>query len=207
MRHVSRWSLSLLLLLVGASLGAGCYTVLRHPESDALLAEDSGSLKACGDCHVDSRFYHDAFDPHAYAFGSYRQYPGWSDYYFRPWWYRDYWYYDGGSQENGIPVETGGHHVWGSGGRREMGAPMTPVFPAGGGQNFGTPSAGATSGTGSSGTGGTGSSGSSTVEEPKGARSTGGHRSSSRREMGAPPASSAAGGDSAGARSPETPRR
>jgi hypothetical protein len=200
----SRWSLSLLLLIVGATLAAGCYTVLRHPESDALIAEEDGApLKACGDCHADSPYYHDAFDPHSYAFGSYWRYPGWSDYYFRPWWYRDYWYYDGGPADPGVPVETGGRHVWGSGGRRDMDAIMTPVFPAGGGQSFGSPSAGASSGSGSVG----GSTGSRPDEKPKSTRNAESHRATSRREMGAPSGSRPAPTDTAGAGAPGSPHR
>ena len=137
MTMLARLSLIALLLVVAATLASGCYTVIRHPSAQTLLADDHGSRRACADCHQDSRFYHDAFDPGHYGFGSYAVDPGWSDYYYRPWWYADYWYYPvpGASQ----PVETSQPHVWGNQQRRDM----TP-FPVIGGS-------GAVGGAGSSG--------------------------------------------------------
>jgi hypothetical protein len=127
MTTIARLSLIALSLVVAATLASGCYTVLRHPSSQTLLSDDHGSRRACADCHQDSRFYHDAFDPGYYGFGSYAVDPAWSDYYYRPWWYADYWYYppqgyppQGASQT----AETGTSHVWGNQGRREMTMPV-----------------------------------------------------------------------------------
>jgi hypothetical protein len=137
--HLSRWSLCLLLLLSGGSLAAGCYTVLRHPEPDDLVAQETGTRKACEDCHVDSRFYHDAFDPWFYGFGGYWAYQDWSDYYYRPWWYQDYWYYGPDPHDQaGVPVETRGQHMWGGSGRRTF-LPGFPPVTQGSGAGTGTP--------------------------------------------------------------------
>lgn len=172
---------ALLTLLVAIPLAAGCYTVLRHPDSGDLVAEESGSRRACADCHGDSPFYRDAFDPHVYGYGGYWVYPGWSEYYYRPWWYSDYWYYsDSGTGE---PVETRGRHMWDSGGRRELGTSVPPVYPGLTGQ----PAGGAS---GSAPSEGSGASGSSSSAPPATSRSDGrddgSYRSTSRREIGTP---------------------
>lgn len=171
-----------MLILVGGSLATGCYTVLRHPEADDLVAEESSGRRACADCHVDSDFYHDAFDPWFYGYGGYWAYQDWSDYYFRPWWYRDFWYYDTHPDVGpGVPVETRGQHMWGSGGRRTL-TPGSPPNIHG-------------SGPGTSAPGGSSPSGGSAAkpppsnenEKPAGredSRSAGPHRGGGRREMG-----------------------
>jgi hypothetical protein len=142
-------------ILVGATLASGCYTVLRHPNPQGLVAEETGARKACEDCHQDSRFYHDAFDPHHYGFGDYWAHARWSDYYYRPWWYADYWYY---GQDGASEVETGGQHLWGDPGRRTFREPNAPVIGGGQGGNTVPPVAPVAPGTsGGSGSAGSGS--------------------------------------------------
>ncbi len=182
MSRFSRLILSGILVLAGIPFAVGCYTVIRHPEPDALVSHEDGSRKSCETCHVDSRFYHDAFDPQFFGYGNYWSDSRWGDYYFRPWWYRDFWYYEPGQGgAPGTPVETGGRHMWGAGGRREIGA-ATPVFPGssgagvGGGSVSGSapaappPSAGGTP----------------AAPAPSATRSGDNYRSTSRRELGTP---------------------
>jgi hypothetical protein len=115
----------LFVLLVAAALsGAGCYTLLRHPEVPDLASEqdDGSGRKACADCHTDAQFYHDA----TYGDASwYDYYPApWAAYYEYPWWYNDYW--NVAPQPDGAPVpaEVGGRHVWS---RDSGGAGFLPV--------------------------------------------------------------------------------
>ncbi len=184
MRHASRLSLLLILLLVGGSLAAGCYTVLRHPEAEDLVASETGSRKACADCHVGSGFYHDAFDPWFYGFGGYWDFPGYGDYYFRPWWYRDFWYYDSDPHAvSGTPVETGGRHMWGGGGRREIQPGTTPLVPGSGAQGSGVAAPSGSSPTSGSGSP-SGGQGSGSEKPRESSRSSGSHRDSGRREIG-----------------------
>ncbi len=191
MSHVSRLSLLLILLLVGGSLATGCYTVLRHPEAEDLVVSETGSRKACANCHVGSGFYHDAFDPWSYGFGGYWDFPGYGDYYFRPWWYRDFWYYDSDPHAvPGTPVETGGRHMWGGGGRRDIQPGTTPLIPGSGTQGSGSAAPSGSSPTGGSGSqspGGNQGSGSDKPRDEKpreSSRSADSHRDTGRREMG-----------------------
>lgn len=178
MSRLSRVTLFSILLLVGGTFAAGCYTVLRHPEPQVLVAEDSGARKACADCHVDSEFYHDAFDPGFYGFGGYWEYPTYSDYYFRPWWYRDYWYYTPEPHTVvGTPVETRGQHMWGGGTRREIQPGVTPLAPGSAGTGPAAPS-------GSSPTGSQAPSGGTGGEKPRDEKPAEGSRTGNRRETG-----------------------
>ncbi|MBM3285970.1 MAG: hypothetical protein FJY88_01250 [Candidatus Eisenbacteria bacterium] len=100
------------LLLLAVLAGAGCYTVLRHPEPMELTEED-GSSKACSDCHADADLYHYA---HEYDVGWYQYYPApWAVYYSSPWWYDSYWYYPPHDPDPGLPQETGGRSLWSRG--------------------------------------------------------------------------------------------
>lgn len=180
MTHLARLSRVLLLLLVAIPFVAGCYTVLRHPNPDAMIADDSGARRACGDCHVDAELYNNVTDPHDFALSDhYWSYPGYRDYYFRPWWYRDFWYFEPGP---GDPVETGGQHMWGGGGRREIGTPSATPFP-------GSSGSGAPTGTSPSSGGATQPASGSTPspQNPPGTRSQNeSHRSTGRRDIGTP---------------------
>lgn len=105
----SKISLALGLLLLLFIL-PGCYTMLSHPESMALVDENQ-NRKSCMDCHEESWLYH--YDP--YWYGS--SYQGdWRYYYGRPWWYDDYWYYYPPGET--APVESGGRHMWNTPGLR-----------------------------------------------------------------------------------------
>jgi len=175
MQMISRISLLAIVLTLAVTFASGCYTVIRHPDHQGLVAEDTGARKACEDCHQDSRFYHDAFDPGHYAFGNYFAAPAWNDYYYRPWWFQDYWYY--GHGDNATPVETNGQHMWSDPGRRTVGTPApTPVI-TGGTTSSGTPTSGSPAPTPST-----------PAAEPKKEeiRSTPTHRSPERREIGTP---------------------
>jgi hypothetical protein len=144
MTMIARLSLITLSLVVAATLASGCYTVLRHPGSQMLLSDDSddhGSRRACADCHQDSRFYHDAFDPSYYGFGAYAVDPLWSDYYYRPWWYEDYWYYPAPPASQTVQTSTT-PHVWGEQPRRDL----TPFPIIGGGTSGGGASSSGSSG-------------------------------------------------------------
>ncbi len=105
-----------ILLLAAALSGAGCYTLLRHPEVTDLTS-DEGDRKACADCHTDAQFYHDATYGDASWYGAYPA--PWAAYYEYPWWYNDYWYTGSPSDGTPMPAETGGRHVW----SRDSGGP------------------------------------------------------------------------------------
>ncbi len=103
---------------------AGCYTVLRHPTGNDLMAGsglghggagyDSYGYRSCADCHADAAYYHPYY---RYGSSHYR----WNDYYGSPWWYDDdWWWHDDDHYEDpgepGPGPETGVRHLWGSGG-------------------------------------------------------------------------------------------
>ncbi|MFN0150720.1 MAG: hypothetical protein ACKVU1_08440 [bacterium] len=177
---ISRISLLAIVLTIVVTFATGCYTVMRHPDAQSIVAEDTGVRKACESCHQDSRFYHDAFDPGHYAFGSYAATPAWNDYYHRPWWLQDYWYYgQGNSVTPGAPaaVETGGQHIWTDPGRRAIGtAAPTPVI-TGGATGGGTPTSGSPGPTPST---------PASDPKPEETRAAPTHRSPERRELGTP---------------------
>ena len=101
----------LALLLAAAVLaGAGCYTVLRHPNTYD-LADESQEQKSCADCHADADLYHYT---DAHGWGWYNYYPApWAVYYQSPWWYEDYWYYTPNSGDPGSPAVTDERNLWG----------------------------------------------------------------------------------------------
>jgi hypothetical protein len=116
-----------ILTLAAALSGAGCYTMLRHPEVQDLATEE-GDRKSCADCHSDAEFYHDVTYGDASWYSTYPE--PWAAYYEYPWWYDDYWYVappDGGT----ISVDASGRHVW----TRESSGPG--FLPVQGGQNEG----------------------------------------------------------------------
>jgi hypothetical protein len=127
-------------LLALVPFATGCYTVIRHPQSEQLVRDDGVSRKACVDCHQDSPFYHDAFGPYHYGFGSLPLGGRWYDYYDRPWWFRDHWYYDDGHA--GPPVETGTRHMWDTEGRRGLETRSAPPVITGGSTSGGAASSG-----------------------------------------------------------------
>jgi hypothetical protein len=113
--------------LVAASLfaslfSAGCYTVLKHPNSADLVDESNGARRECYDCHAGADAYHFE-DP--FFVPSYRYYPSsWYDYYARPWWYSDFWYENHPGESPS--VDTEGRHLWT---RPTPGAPANGDLP------------------------------------------------------------------------------
>lgn len=96
-------------MTLAAIAGAGCYTVLRHPESLELTEVDLHD-RACADCHVDSDLYHYVDEGWG---GWYVLYPEpWRQYYQSPWWYEDYWQVPYYPQAPSVPVERGERHLW-----------------------------------------------------------------------------------------------
>ena len=118
-----------LILLAAALAGAGCYTLLRHPEVSELTS-DEGERKACADCHEDAEFYHDS-SYHDSTWYDYYPAP-WAAYYEFPWWYDDYWYVGPPPEDALVPTEVGGRHVW----SRDSGGPG--FLPVQGNQNQGS---------------------------------------------------------------------
>lgn len=99
----------LLLILLFAT--AGCYTVLKHPTGGDIVQEGA-YYKSCADCHADAAYYHPYYH---YGRSHYR----WSGYYGYPWWHDDYWWWGHGDWDDGgegPEIESGGRHLWGSGG-------------------------------------------------------------------------------------------
>lgn len=94
-------------------LNTGCYTVLRHPTGSNVVQEDT-YYRSCADCHADAAYYHPYSQPY------YSSHYGWGSYYGSPWWYDDYYWYDPGYDYDddyiGPKVETGGRHLWSTGG-------------------------------------------------------------------------------------------
>jgi len=103
---------------------AGCYTVLRHPTGNDVMAGtdydhgrlgyDSHGYRSCADCHADAAYYHPYY---RYGSSHYR----WNDYYGSPWWYEnDWWWHDDDHYDDpgepGPGPETGVRHLWGAGG-------------------------------------------------------------------------------------------
>jgi len=94
-------------------LNAGCYTVLRHPTGSSVVQEDT-YYRSCADCHADAAYYHPYSEPY------YSSHDRWGGYYGSYWWYDDYWCwdpcYDYDDDYIGPQVETGGRHLWSTGG-------------------------------------------------------------------------------------------
>jgi hypothetical protein len=126
-------------MVLAALAGAGCYTVLRHPEGSDLTEVDMGGA-ACADCHAESDLRHYVDE----GWGDwYRLYPQpWAVFYQSPWWYDDYWYAPNNPLPPEVPAETGQRHLWD---RRTGGGPG--YLPYQGPQNQpaeGTPATGGT---------------------------------------------------------------
>jgi hypothetical protein len=109
-------------------LSAGCYTVMRHPTGDTIIAEGT-YYRSCSDCHADASFYH----PYGRPFYNYgRSHYAWGGYYGSPWWYDDYWWWDNDYDHHhdyeyeGPEVETGTRHLWGSSGWPSSGWGFNP---------------------------------------------------------------------------------
>ena len=120
-----RFKVLYLLLALTVLAGAGCYTVLRHPETYDTTGEYY-ERKACSDCHADADLYHYT---ERYGGGWYEYYPApWAYYYQSPWWYEDYWYYTPDPNDLGSPPVTGGRTLW----NRGLGSDPDPLPSQGG---------------------------------------------------------------------------
>lgn len=132
--------LALVVTTVAIAVFGGCYTVLKHPQSD--VTHTDFARRDCYDCHRTDGPAH-AYDPLASpAFNYYDD--ALFGYYAYPWWHRNYWYsddygYGGGGFRDSlgfrVPYDDGSRrHLWGRGG--ESPTPlMPPIFggPSGGG--------------------------------------------------------------------------
>ncbi|MBD3162258.1 MAG: hypothetical protein GF346_08005 [Candidatus Eisenbacteria bacterium] len=99
----------LLVFVLAALAGGGCYTMLRHPATHDMV-DVHGTQRPCADCHVDEDLY-----GYTEAYGSswYSYYPApWASYYGNPWWYDDYWYYRPGDDAPVLPPAREGRNVW-----------------------------------------------------------------------------------------------
>ena len=129
--------LAIVLVLV-AVLGAGCYTVLQHPEAEPWSSSSSSSspgTDAWGQSYygTDPNFLYGWTDPYYTSlYGGFA--PSWGYYYYHPWtptgpWWYDPWYPwhpwdpDGG----GPPPVTNGRLAW----DRGPGSPSPYVPPPG----------------------------------------------------------------------------
>lgn len=131
--------LALLAFVLATGAGFGCYTMIRHPQTD-MTSGDAVEDRTCMDCHSDADYSHWT-DPYYTSFYSF--YPStWGSYYLHPWWSDRYWG-PGGPPSNGEPVEQGGRHAWdrgpgsvtlppGSGDVPSIGGHTAPI-PGGGG--------------------------------------------------------------------------
>ena len=132
------WLALLAASLLSSFLGAGCYTVLKHPRPEQLVDEEQGMRRECYDCHAGAEAYH-IEDPFMVPYYGY--YPSnWYPYYARPWWYSDYWYGDGPDGKT-QDVETGGRHSWtrsGGAARDNVPPAIAPVTPIPSTGNAGT---------------------------------------------------------------------
>jgi hypothetical protein len=144
----------IIVLLLAAVAGTGCYTVLRHPEAEPWSSTYSSGTdqEYRGD---DSGFFYGWTDP--YYTSLYDGFPPeWGYYYYHPWtatgpWWCDPWYpWHPWDPDGGTPAPvTGGRHAWDRGpGAPTSGAgigsvpgtsrtpsvagsPATPTAPAG----------------------------------------------------------------------------
>lgn len=115
-----RLKLLAILLVAAIFAGAGCYTVLRHPQTYDLTGEYY-EQKSCADCHADADLYHYT---ERYGSGWYEYYPApWAVYYQSPWWYEDYWYYTPDPNHLGSPPVTGDRTPW----SRQIGPGSDPL--------------------------------------------------------------------------------
>jgi hypothetical protein len=101
---------ALLAITLAIGLGVGCYTMIRHPETDVTTGDMTDTAdRTCADCHSDADYYHWT-DPYYTSFYSY--YPStWGSYYLHPWWYGKDWYPGSSSPGQGL-VEPDGRHAW-----------------------------------------------------------------------------------------------
>ena len=101
--------LLVVLLIVVAVSGVGCYTILTHPrvegeEGDAIEHTGRYYREHCTDCHGDYHSY-----PYGFYYGYYPDYywsnPRLGRYYAYPWWWERYWWDDDGYYYDGEEVE------------------------------------------------------------------------------------------------------
>jgi hypothetical protein len=122
--------LSLVVVVLGASLIAGCYTTLRHPGAADLSQEYSYQDKSCYDCHDESSFYHSYYGVY---FDYYYDSP-WFGYYSDPWWYDSYWHGGHGRGSAREEQGPGERHEWRRGAppsgspRGSSGLPSSPPY-------------------------------------------------------------------------------
>lgn len=147
MKHLAK--LLSLAICAGAIAGLGCYTMIRHPETDMTTAGAGSMDRSCADCHADADYYH-WVDPYYTQF--YRQHPAsWGAYYAHPWWHSGQYGYDTGSGDHHPPANDGeqdnsdGRSAWGRGGSTPYQPPSVPhgaVIIPGGSSNGGASGSG-----------------------------------------------------------------